>query len=163
MQGHPESPCFGEKHTNMILCELSLTPTVHKPCLYSGAIAGQRVVFMQQVDDFAIATPNKKTSDILLNLIDEQLSIPLKRQALVSIFSDIEVLQTRDLIKIDCHTHINKFPKKPPLTPNALQPSPSPLPPQSPLSSPMPLPSLQPLPPLLPLPSCLAVTNVAWW
>ncbi len=43
----------------------------------------------------------------------------------------------------------------PPLTPNALQPTPSPSPPQSPPSSPMPLPS--------PQPSQLAVTIAAWW
>jgi hypothetical protein len=53
-------------------------------------------------------------------------------------------------------------PQTPPLTSNALQPSPLPLPPQSPPSSPMPLPSLQPLLLLLPLPLRLAVTIAAW-
>jgi hypothetical protein len=38
MQGHPESPCLWEKHPDAILRELSLTPTVHEPCLYSGTI-----------------------------------------------------------------------------------------------------------------------------
>jgi hypothetical protein len=78
MQGHPESPCLWEKHTNVILCKLGLMSTVHEPCLYSSTIASQRVIFKQQVDDFAIGTPDKKTSNILLELIDEQLSIPLK-------------------------------------------------------------------------------------
>ncbi len=70
-----------EKHANAILHELGLTPTIHEPCLYSGVIAGQHVVFMQQLDNFAIAiaAPDKNTSDFLLNLMDEQLSIPLKR------------------------------------------------------------------------------------
>jgi hypothetical protein len=59
---------------------------------------------MQQVDDFAIAAPDKKASDILLNLIDEQVSIPLKRQGLA--------FQMWHFIKIDCHTYINKLCKK---------------------------------------------------
>jgi hypothetical protein len=46
MQGLPESPQFWEKHANAILRDLGLTPTVHKPCLYSGIIAGQCIVFM---------------------------------------------------------------------------------------------------------------------
>ncbi len=65
MQGHPESPRLWEKHANSILCEIGLTPTVHEPCLYSGIINGQHVLFMQQVDDFAIAAPDAKSADLL--------------------------------------------------------------------------------------------------
>jgi hypothetical protein len=46
MQGHPESPRHWEKYAD-ILRELGLTPTVHEPCLYSGVINGNRVIFMQ--------------------------------------------------------------------------------------------------------------------
>jgi hypothetical protein len=46
MQGHPELPRLWEKHADAILCELGLTPTVHEPCLYSGVIYGNRVIFM---------------------------------------------------------------------------------------------------------------------
>jgi hypothetical protein len=112
MQGHPESPQLWEKHDDAILRDLGLTPTVHKPCLYSGIIAGQHIVFMRQVDDFAIAAPDEKTSDILLDVIDEKVSIPLKRQGLLNIFNGIDVFQMQHFIKIDCHTYINKFCKK---------------------------------------------------
>jgi hypothetical protein len=78
MQGHPESPCLWEKHANKILCEIGLTPTVHEPCLYSGTINHKRVLFMQQVNDFAISAPDKCTSKILMDLIDDKLSIPNK-------------------------------------------------------------------------------------
>ena len=80
MQGHPESPHLWEKHADKILQDIGLTPTVHEPCLYSGIINGQRVLFMQQVDDFAIATPDAKTSDILVDMIDNRLKIPIKQQ-----------------------------------------------------------------------------------
>ena len=42
MQGHPESPRLWEKHADAILRELGVTPTVHKPCLYSSNIDGKR-------------------------------------------------------------------------------------------------------------------------
>ncbi len=98
MQGHPELPQLWEKHANAILRELGLTPTVHEPCLYSGIITGNHVIFKRQVDDFAIATPDKKTADILLDLLDDQLSIPLKRQGLLDIFNGVDVVQTQDYI-----------------------------------------------------------------
>jgi len=109
MQGHPESPRLWEKHADDILQGLGLKPTVHEPCLYSGLIAGQRVIFKRQVDDFAIAAPDERTANILLDMIDDQLSIPLKRQGLLDMFNGIDVIQTRDYVKIDCHTYINKF------------------------------------------------------
>jgi hypothetical protein len=43
-----------------------------------GNVAGKGVIFKRQVDDFAIAAPDKKRADILLDLIDNQLTIPLK-------------------------------------------------------------------------------------
>jgi hypothetical protein len=112
MQGHPESPRLWEKHADAILRDLGLTPTTHEPCLYSGTIAGKRVIFKRQVDDFAIAALDEEMADILLDLIDDQLSIPLKRQGLLDMFNGIDVTQTRDYIKINCHTYINKFCEK---------------------------------------------------
>jgi hypothetical protein len=61
------------------------------------------------VDDFAIAAPDEKTADILLDLLNNQLSIPLKRQGLLDMFNGVDVVQTRDYTKIDCHTYIDKF------------------------------------------------------
>jgi hypothetical protein len=78
MQGHPESPRLWEKHAGSILRELGLTPTLHEPCLYSGTINGVRIIFMCQVDDFAIAAPDQRTADILLDMLDDKLSMPVK-------------------------------------------------------------------------------------
>ncbi len=78
MQGHPELPRLWEKHADSILQGLGLRPTVHEPCLYSGVVDGIRVIFKRQVDDFAIAAPDEWTANILLDLIDDELSIPMK-------------------------------------------------------------------------------------
>jgi hypothetical protein len=80
VQGHPESPRLWEKHADVILREIGLTPTVHEPCLYSGTINNKRVLFMWQVDDFTISAPDERTSEILMDLIEDKLSIPIKRQ-----------------------------------------------------------------------------------
>jgi hypothetical protein len=109
MQGHPESPRLWEKHADEILRDIGLTPTIHEPCLYSGNINGQRVLFMRQVDDFAIAAPDAKTSDILMDMIDDRLSIPIKRQGYLDMYNGIDILQTRHYIKINVRTFVDKI------------------------------------------------------
>jgi hypothetical protein len=112
MQGHPESPHFWEKHSDYILRDIGLTPTIHEPCLYSGIINGNRVLLKCQVNNFAIPAPNKLTANILLNLINTELSILMKQQGYLDMFNGIDVLQTRDYIKISSSTFINKISEK---------------------------------------------------
>jgi hypothetical protein len=109
MQGHPESPRLWETHADAFLRDIGLIPTVHKPCLYSGMINGKRIAFMRQVDDFAIAAPDQHTADILMDLLDDHLTMPIKRQGLIDMFNGVDVVQTKHFIKIDCHTYINTF------------------------------------------------------
>jgi hypothetical protein len=92
MQGHPESPRLWEKHADAILCELGLTPTIHEPCLYSGIINGKQIILMRQVDDFAIVAPDSHTADLLLDMLDDKLSIPIKRQGLLDMYNGVDVL-----------------------------------------------------------------------
>jgi hypothetical protein len=99
MQGHPESPCLWEKHADLILCDIGLTSTVHEPSQYSGIVNGNRVLLKRQVYDFAIAMPNKHIATILLDLIDKELSISMKRQGYLDMFNGIKVLQTHDYIR----------------------------------------------------------------
>ncbi len=112
MQGHSESPCLWEKHADAILRECGLVPTVHEPCLYSGRIDNKQVIFMQQVDDFAVAAPDERTASILLDMIDDELTIPMKQQGFLDMYNGIDILQTRDYIKIACTTYINKISEK---------------------------------------------------
>jgi hypothetical protein len=64
---------------------------------------------MHQVDDFAIAVPDQQMANILLDMLDDKLTMPIKRQGLLDMFNGIDVTQTRNYRKIDCHTYINKF------------------------------------------------------
>jgi hypothetical protein len=83
MQEHPESPRLWEKHIDQILCDIGLTPMIHELCIYSSLILGEWVLFMQQVDNFAISAPSQCISNHLLDLIDDKLLIPMKCQGLV--------------------------------------------------------------------------------
>jgi hypothetical protein len=112
MQGHPELPRLWEKHADALLRELGLEPTVHEPCLYSGLINGNRIIFKCQVDDFAIAAPDQHTADVLMDLIDDRLSMPIKRQRYLDMFNGVDVVQTKYYIEINCHTYIDKFCEK---------------------------------------------------
>jgi hypothetical protein len=112
MQGHPESPRLWEKHADKILCDIGLTPTIHKPCLYLGLIKAQRVLFVCQVDDFAIACSNESTVKKLLDMLDDKLTIPLKRMGLLDLYNGLDVIQTRDYIKINCSMYIKHICEK---------------------------------------------------
>jgi hypothetical protein len=85
---------------------------VHEPCLYSGMVDGKRVIFKRQVDDFAIAAPDERTANILLDRIDDELFIPMKRQGYLDMYNGIDVAQTRDYIKVSCTTFIKKICEK---------------------------------------------------
>jgi hypothetical protein len=108
MQGHPESPCLWEKHADKILHDIGLTPTVHEPCLYSGTFDGKRALFMRQVDDFVIATPDSRTADIVMDLIDKKLTIPIKRQGYLDMYNGVDIIQTQFYIKINVKSFIEK-------------------------------------------------------
>jgi hypothetical protein len=94
MEGNPESPRLWEKHADKILQEIGMTPT-HTPCLYSGTFYGKQVLFMRQVDDFAIAAPDAQTADIVMDLIDNKLStISIKQQGYLNMYNGVDILQT---------------------------------------------------------------------
>jgi hypothetical protein len=108
MQGLPESPRLWEKHADKILQEIGLTPMIHEPCLYSGVFNGNHVLFMRQVDDFAVVAPDAKTSNMLMDLIDEKLSIPIKRQGYLDMYNGIDIYQTGHYTKLNIKTFIKK-------------------------------------------------------
>ena len=72
-------------HADTILRRCGLIPTTHEPCLYSGLVQGERVLFMRQVDDFAVAAPSQQITNILFDMIDDAITFPLKRMGLVTL------------------------------------------------------------------------------
>ena len=65
---------------------------------------------LQQVDDFAIACDDETTATICWNEMDQQLKEPPKREHnLLTWHNGIDVLQTRDFVKVYCETYLNKI------------------------------------------------------
>jgi hypothetical protein len=64
---------------------------------------------MRDVDNFAIAAPDQHMADILLDMLDDKLTMPIKCQGPLVMSNGVDVVQTKHYIKIDCHTDINKF------------------------------------------------------
>ncbi len=63
-------------------------------------IDGKWIIFKHQVNDFAIAAPDQRTANILLDMLDKKLSMPIKRQGLLDMFNGVNVVQTQDYIKL---------------------------------------------------------------
>ncbi len=81
---------------------------VHEPCLYSGTINGQQILFICQVNNFAIAALDEHTSETLMDLIDDKLKIPIKWQGYLDMYNGVDILQTRHYIKLSVKTFNDK-------------------------------------------------------
>jgi len=108
IQGHPESPRLWEKHIDTILKDLGLTPTTHEPCLYSGHVQGKRVLFLRQVDDFAVASTDRKCAEQLIDDINNKMRIQVKHLGIIDRFNGMDIHQTRDYVKLTCTKYLQK-------------------------------------------------------
>ncbi len=112
MQGHPESPCLWEGLIDRLLWDMGFTPTIHKLCLYLGLIDGQRVLFMQQVDDFALAALTEQIANHAFDMLNDRLTFQMKRMGLISLFNSLDIAQMVDFVKILCSTYLDKVLQK---------------------------------------------------
>jgi hypothetical protein len=110
LQGHPESARLWAKLIDGILKEkLNLKATTHEPCLYSGSFDGVNILFLRQVDDFAIACSDEKVANAIIAKINSFMSVNIKYLGLLTRFNGVDVEQTQDYIKIYNNTYIKKI------------------------------------------------------
>ena len=109
IQGHPESPRLWEKHIDGILRELGLNPATHEPCIYSGLINNQRVLFLRQVDDFAVASKDRQTARELINAINAKMRIEVKHLGIIDRFNGMDIHQTKHYVKLTCEKYLYKM------------------------------------------------------
>jgi len=109
IQGHPESPRLWEKHIDGILKALGLTPATHEPCLYSGHYNGTKVLFLRQVDDFAVASSKKADAESLITAINEKMRIEVKHLGVIDRFNGMDIAQSRYFVKITCAKYLKKM------------------------------------------------------
>ena len=108
MQGHPESPRLWEHFITKILEKEGFTSTTHEKCIYHATISGQKVLFLRQVDDFAVACKTPSIARALIERIGKYLSVPLHDLGIISKFNGINIQQSQDFIKISCEDFIDR-------------------------------------------------------
>lgn len=110
LQGHPESARLWSQHIHQILTtEFDFKSCPHEPCLYSGTFNNKRMLLLQQVDDFAVSSDNSTTINQFLDQLNLHLKTPLKRLKQLTSFNGIELIQSRNYIKVHCHRYIKKI------------------------------------------------------
>jgi hypothetical protein len=110
LQGHPESARqWAILIDNLIRNKLNLKPITHKPCLYSGIYKDQKILFLRQVDDFAIACDDEYTAKEIIEEINKHMSVKIKYLGLLTCYNGVDVEQTDEYIKIFNNTYINKM------------------------------------------------------
>jgi hypothetical protein len=67
---HPEFPRLRERHVTATLEVLGFVPTTDEPCIYQGKVDDSSVIFLCQVDDFAIALNDPATYENICGLFD---------------------------------------------------------------------------------------------
>ena len=110
LQGHPESSRLWAKHMDRILTEkFSLKPTTHESCLYTGTYNNEEILFLRQVDDFAVAAKNENTAIEMIQEIDKYMTIDIKDLGRLTRYNGVDITQTRFYIKISNETYIQKL------------------------------------------------------
>jgi len=107
LQGHPEAGALWERMIVGILEELGFHSTTHERNLYCGEINGELVLVCRQVDDFAIASKDPKTADLLISKINAQVTT--QNKGLGMRYNGIDLNQTRDYIKVSCESFIDRM------------------------------------------------------
>jgi hypothetical protein len=111
LQGHPEAPRLWEHHINHILTDkLSFKPTTHEPCLYvKGDSPESIILFLRQVDDFAVAARTTSQARDVITRIGANLIVPLNDLGQIQKFNGVNILQTKHYIKISCEDYLQKI------------------------------------------------------
>ena len=133
IQGHPESPRLWQLFIDKILTKIGFKATTHEPCIYRlpQDVFGEEVFLLRQVDDFALGCDSEETAEKIWKLIDQEMSAPLKREGLLKRFNGIDIEQTKDFIRVSCHTYISKILQKKPFDLTCTSNKPTPMSPDN--------------------------------
>ena len=77
-----------------------------------GWLIWNRFSLKWQVDDFEVMVSNACTANIIFDAFNEQLTFPLEHMGLVTMFTGLDLLQTKYWIKVACATYIDWISKK---------------------------------------------------
>ena len=68
----------------------------------------QQILFLCQVDDFAVAAKHSHTAHHIIQQIDSNMTISMKALGLMTCFNGMDIIQTKHYIKLHCASYIWK-------------------------------------------------------
>jgi hypothetical protein len=90
-----------------VLITLDFTPTTHAPCLYQGTFNNEYVLFLRQIDDFAVGCRSESTYIKLCDALDKHWQVPMTCYGMMKNFNGIDVSQSHTHISISTKTYLN--------------------------------------------------------
>jgi hypothetical protein len=75
----------------------------------SNVFDDELILFLRQVDDFAIASRDKTLCLRTIQDIRDHLIVPLHQLGIIRKFNGVDILQTRHYITISCESYIDKI------------------------------------------------------
>jgi hypothetical protein len=90
-----------------VLIALDFTPTTHAPCLYQGTFNNEYVLFLRQVDDFAVGCRSESPYIKFCDALDKHWQVPMTRYGMMKHFNGIDVSQSRTHIPISTKTYLD--------------------------------------------------------
>ena len=110
LQGHPEAPrAWATKIDGILQSKLKLKPTTHENCLYHGIHKGKEILFLRQVDDFAVGCSDDAICKEIIDLINQEMTIEIKDLGIITRFNGLDITQTSQYIKVSNATYIQKI------------------------------------------------------
>jgi hypothetical protein len=110
LQGHPEAPrAWATLIDSILRTKLHFKPTTHEPCLYHGMYKGKEVLFLRQVDDFAVATETAELATSIINEIDKYMKIDIKDLGQLDRYNGVDIVQGKHFIKLNNPTYLKKI------------------------------------------------------
>ena len=110
LQGHPEGSRSWTIHMDKILKNnFAFKPTTHKWCLYTGIYKNEQILFLRQVDDFAVASTNENIAIELIADINTRMTIDIKDLGRLTCYNGVDITQAKYYIKQSFETYIDKL------------------------------------------------------
>ena len=110
LQGHPEAPrAWALKIDKILQKKLQFRPTTHEPCLYHGVHKGHEILFLRQVDDFAVGAKTKEIATDVINTIDKYMQIKIKDLGQLARYNGVDIVQAKHFVKLNNPTYLRKI------------------------------------------------------
>jgi Reverse transcriptase (RNA-dependent DNA polymerase). len=110
IQGHPDSREVWQAKINDVILSYGFKSTTHEPCLYRGLYKGHDLLLCRQVDDMLMAGKDANIIKQFAAEIASKLKVTCGTKPSTQ-FNGLDILQTREGIRINCASYINKLQK----------------------------------------------------